>query len=203
MAGKNRKLGRPRIFKETPPTLPPDLVGTYLLLDDKSKRLFNKAFRRLWRQVFGYDELMRRKGLGLTYWIIEAQRIKYNVAPGLLAALSFLYYIRSLGEPIIHTNTFKELPAFPRSESTRRMILTKLMKAGYINRYYKHPNRPYMRGFNTPVFLEISDKGLKFIESIEKDMFNTLLNTSYKDLTTIKKAPDNVRALLIPKDTTN
>ena len=171
------------------PSLPSDLKSLYLNMGDDEKRLFNRVYVSLWGVVNTYN--IKRSGIASYYWLLSMVAGASSLAPSSLVVLSYLYMMSNKGSKLIHSNTLYLSGCVPGALfKTYQRITWDLKHDGYITRHTKDPGQPYnhkAQHNRQPVYIKITGKGLKIIEGMEKDVNKILLNTSFNDLTGIKK----------------
>lgn len=181
-----------RIQGDSSPILPPELIKDYLLLNDESKKLFNRAFRVLWWHLSGHEDIKRQHNISINYWIIESFRLSLSppLSSSHLSILTFLYYASSNGANILHSDTLYYSDCIKHlTQGSKAVYLTDLVKDGYISRSHRDSSRPYMACSvsKNPVFLTMTDKTINLMRGIEKEINNIILRTSLNELKAIRK----------------
>jgi hypothetical protein len=61
-------------------------------------------------------------------------------------------------------------------------------RSGIIRRYWRDPSVPYLSRSvsNVAVFIQMTDKGVKLVEDIERDTYNLIMRSVMREITTGK-----------------
>jgi hypothetical protein len=174
------------------PVLNHQLNSLYSLLDDDMKHLFIKMYRFLWDVVRNYN--VKHSGIVSYYWLVYGAAESSGLPPSSFVVLSYLYMMTNKGNKHIHSYIVHNSGCLPNAlPISVGRVLWDLKHAGYITRHTKDPGQPYVHRAQhnkQRVYIKMTDKGVRLIEGIEKDVYKTLLNTSLNDLTAgVNKKP--------------
>ena len=166
------------------PLLSSHLNSLYNSLDDFNKGVFVKMYGFIWGVVNN-----GKHNPITSYWAVHL--VCSSLPSSHLAVLTFLYQVSYKGVKYIHSNSIYNSPVLADMvHDSKKTLLNELKRAGYITRHTKDPGRPFVHEAQhnkQPVFIKMTNKGVKTIEDIQKDMNRILMNTSFNDLTGIKK----------------
>jgi hypothetical protein len=173
------------------PSLSPSLTNLYSSLDVFNRGVFMQVFRFLWAYLFGSQSQIRRCGVLYNFWIIDSLRLSSGLTASELSALTWLYQRTNKGIKMVHSESFYNSGVVPDLLHVSKIeLLNDLKQYGYITRHTKDPGQPYSQRAQhnkQPVFIFLTRSGVQLIEGIEKDMYKLLLNSSFNNLTGIKK----------------
>jgi len=165
------------------PALPSTLSSLYSMLDITQRRLFNKVFMFLWdyvrKKVYGSHGVLN------TYWIVEDQRIKYDLCTSELSMLTFLYDITGGGRGIIHSQAVYNGSALPHlTTSGKSWYLTMLRNKGFILRTTRDTSAPYLRRsvYHSPVWIQLTPKAVGMIKAIDRHVQSKIMRSSLNDI---------------------
>lgn len=169
------------------PPLPSSLTSLYSLLDSQQQRLFNKVFMFLWdyvrRRVHGSHGVLN------TYWIVDDQRIKYDLSTSELSMLTFIYHVTGGGKGIINSQVVYNGSVLPRvAHSTKSWYLTMLRNKGLIVRTTRDTSAPYLRRSisRSPIFIQLSPSGVGVIKDIDRHVKTLIMHSSLNDIIGVK-----------------
>lgn len=166
-----------------PPSLPFDINSIYLGLDNKMQRLFIKVFKWLWGYVNG---VASRSPLVFNYWAVDSVRRKYKLTSSELAVISFIYFVSNKGARCVRSEYLYNSGVLSHMlRHSAETLLNDLKHKKLIVRFTSDPSFPYLsRSYaKQPIFIKLSASGVKLIQTIDKDLYNMMLNTSLDDLT--------------------
>jgi len=170
-----------------PPTLSPVLNKYYNSLDDVNKVLFKQIFSFLWGVVFNLGTNRKKpEGILFYYWCVDHIREKYNLTNSELSYLAYLYHATSKGRRFVcSADVYNNQVLDNVKYQTRKQILLNLHKRALILRSWSNPDEPYLQKSyrSRPVFLRLTPAGVDLVETMEKDLYKVLLNSSLNDLT--------------------
>lgn len=169
------------------PSLPSSLSSLYSLLDIQQKRLFNKVFMFLWdyvrKRVYGSHGVLN------TYWIVEDQRIKYDLSTSELSMLSFIYHVTDGGKGIINSQVVYNGSVLPHLTLDGKIYyLYKLRIKGFIKRTTRDTSAPYLqRSISShPIFIQLSPAGVGVIKDIDMRVRKLIMHSSLNDIIGVK-----------------
>lgn len=170
---------------QEPPPLPPSLTDLYCNLDSRSKGLFNKVFKWLWVYLNG-----RKVNLIFFYWCVDRARRKHKLTCTELSLLSWLYQSSFQGSRCVNSAYLYNGGAFPyllRDAITT--TLNDLKHKGYISRSTSDPSLPFLsRSYSRqPVFISLTGVGVRLIQTIDQELYKTMLHSSFNDITGTNK----------------
>ena len=172
------------------PLLSSSLNSLYNSLDGFNKGVFIRVYNYLWGVVNDYS--VKRAGVVSHYWLLFMILRSSPLSSPSLALLSYLYLMTNKGNRLIHSNiVYNSGVLYGYGWRSVQRVLYNMKRAGYITRHTKDPGRPYSQSAQhnkQPVFIKMTNKGIKTIQDMEKDMNRILMNTSFNDLTGMKKA---------------
>jgi DNA-binding MarR family transcriptional regulator len=170
------------------PALPLSLNSFYNSLDAFNKGVFIKIYRYLWG-VVNWKTINRCEYVS-SFWLLYGQMVRADLSPYAFSLLSYIYYMTNRGTETIRSSKIYNSDAiYSYKSSSIQCILTRLTKAGYVNRYTRDLTGSHLscnRSRHTE-FVKLSSAGLKLIEDMTKNINRILLNSSLNDLTSIKK----------------
>ena len=165
------------------PSLPSSLASLYSLLNIEQQKLFNKVFMLMWLSVVPSG---KRYGIIYCYWALERVLCERGLERSEFALLTYLNQMTEGGKYYINSIKLRRSTAFNFDVSRQYVLLNRFKKAGYIIRYSRDPSLPYLQRSvsKQKIFIQFTGKGVELIKSIERDMFNIMLNKSLEDITT-------------------
>lgn len=165
------------------PSLSSSLSSSYRLLDEASKRLFNKVFMFLW------DYVRRRvhgsRGVLHTYWIVDDLRCGYDLCPSEFSMLTYLYQITDGGKRIVSSTAVYNGMVLPHlTDDGKAHYLRLLRKRGYILRSSRDISAPYLQRsvYHSKIFIQLTPSGVGVIKDIDRRVQTLIMRSSLNDI---------------------
>jgi len=172
---------------DSPPSLSPTLLTTYLSLNSDMRRLFVKIYHQLWEYVCPLNRFVKHGGVLYSYWAVDLLRLRAGLTSSELAVLAYLYHLSNGGRNVVHSEKVYSEAVLPDLIYTsKQQLLHDIKGKGYINRLTRDPATPYLQRSVAwrPVFIKLTPDGIQLIEDMEKDLYKILVNNCSNDLTT-------------------
>jgi len=168
---------------DSPPALSPALSLMYGSLSIESQRLFIRVFKYLWDYI-----LKRRKNYDIIhlYWCVDKIRLKYGLTTAQLSYLTYIYHLSERGTCIINSVKLQRCSSLALAPTTISDLTRYFKDQGYLIRLSRDPSAPYLtRSISrTKIFIQLTGKCIAFIDSVESDLRNMLVNTTIDEVTT-------------------
>ena len=166
-----------------PPPLSPVLSSLYSSMNYESQRLFIKVFKYLWDYI-----LKRRKNYDVVhlYWCLDAIRLKYDLTTAQLSFLTYIYHLSERGTCIINSVKLQRCSSLALAPTTISDLTRHFKDLGYLIRMSRDPSAPYLQRSvsRTKIFIQLTGKCIAFIDSVDSDLRNMLVNTTIDEVTT-------------------
>lgn len=170
----------------SPPSLSPGLLNMYQSLSIDNQKVFIKVFRYLWGVLLPVRSFRGAAGPLRSFWILDIALRSYSLTPSYFSVLTFIYQVSRHGKLFVcSADVYNNVNLLPDLDPrTKQNYISYLFRKGYVVRSWSNPDEPYLqKSFRSrPVFIKLSVKGVQLIESIEKDIYKRLLNTSLNDV---------------------
>ena len=177
-------------YDDLPPGVPPPLTSElnylYQSLDSNNRIIFIKVFKFLWGVVCPASRFIAYSGVLHSYWVVDLLRARHNLTPSYLALLTYIYHATNKGKTFIHSRVLYSGVVLPGVLTvTIQQYISHLIRRGYLIRsQYKPASASLPRSYSGhSIFIRLSPSGVRLIESIEKDLYKILMNTSLNELT--------------------
>jgi hypothetical protein len=165
------------------PSLPSSLSSAYRLLDEASKRLFNKVFMWMWNYV--RRKVLTSHGVLNTYWIVDAMRIKHDLCASELSMLTFLYHITDGGKRIVSSQAVYNGLVLPHlAVAGKTDYLHRLRVRGFLIRSSRDISAPYLQRSiaRQKIFIQLTPKAVGLIKDIDRRVQTLIMTHSLNDL---------------------
>ena len=175
-----------RLSPGSPPVLSTELNELYNSLDVSNRIIFVRVFKFLWGVVCPASRFITYSGVLHSYWVVDLLRERYNLSPSYLSLLTYIYYATDKGKIFIHSKVLYSGVVLPGVlPASIGHYISYLIKCGYLIRSQHKPATKFAaRSFAyRPEFIRLTTAGVRLIESIEKDLYKILMNTSLNELT--------------------
>lgn len=168
-----------------PPPLSSSISTYYSSLSIESRKAFNKVFMLMWNTLMPNR---RRYGLLYSYHCLESIRLRYHLSSADLSLLTYLCMVSNRGKHILNSQYLEADPNLPMKVFLFRQKMIKFKEAGYIVRLSRDPSQPYLlRSISRQkIFIQVTGKCVALFDKIEKEIFNSVVNTSYYNVTTMQ-----------------
>lgn len=172
------------------PSLSPDLISLYGVMSVSERRMFRRIYRYLW------DDLNRQTvedaGQMSYLWVLSSLVSSSPLAPGLLSLLSYLYLMSEKGQNAVKSAVVYDYGALcGLGAQTLSKALNRLKLQGYLKRSTRDHKRPYVQEAQHsrhPIWITLTDDGVKIIEDIERNYRRMIMTNSLNQITGNKKA---------------
>ena len=168
------------------PPLSPSLNSVYQSLNVLNQRLFIKVFRWLYDYLLNKQTYLRRGGVLFYWWAVDMVRVRSHLTTSDLAVLTYLYQMTEQGQKIINSKILYNGYLLPDLCPTSLWpLINRLMHRGYIVRYNRNHQDPYMQRsiHRSKVFINLTPAGVSLIKSMENDLYNIMMRSSLNDIT--------------------
>ena len=174
-----------------PPSLSPSLLSDYSDMNERERKAFNKAFMLMWRSLVPYRLMYDVLHL---YWGADLIRRKHRLTNHQFALLTYLYMSSNRGKLTINSLALQKLNPMNMAQSWTRNTLVKFRAKGFIIRLNRDASQPYLsRSISrNKIFIQLTGRSIALIDTMHKELYNMIVNTTIKDITTGKTKGRNI-----------